>query len=176
MDSKKVVIFTDGSAINNTKNAPGGSAVLIVNRSLLLACSKFGTNNERELDAIRYALRMIFVNYKQFNCSSIVLYSDSEYSIKAITGEYKAKANLELIKKARLYIEELKKLSVEVTFVHVRAHTRNDDDPSFFNSIVDKTANDLAMKLKTDGTPKIWHSVPLSETMKNRIENTRIFS
>ena len=173
MSDKHLYIFTDGGAIKNAKNAPGGSAVLIVNLPLLVSCRKFGTNNERELDALRYALRAVVKNYeelcKHFNKHNVDVYSDSEYSINVITGKYKAKANQDLIKKCQYYLKELQTKDIEITFNHVKAHTSKTDNKSFCNALVDKAANGAAVELSKTGEEKTWSIVSLSKLDQQRL-------
>lgn len=163
-------IFTDGSALNNSKNAPGGAAVLFVNSPLLISCSKYGTNNVHELNAIRYALRTTLNNLSKFNIKNTInLYTDSEYSINVILGIYKAKANIELIEKCRYYLNELKKHHITVVFHHVRAHTNKTDAKSFCNDIVDKAANKAAMELSESKVERIWSIIQLDSSILKRL-------
>ncbi len=173
IDAKHMIIFTDGGAINNCKGAPGGSGVLFVNNLMLLGCSKYGTNNIRELDAIRYALYCLNKNFhefsKLFDQKHVTIFSDSEYSINVITGNMKAKANRELITKCKYYINELKLKGIEIKFEHVMAHTNNIDDISFCNSIVDRVANSEAKELMNTKDEKVWHLVKLTTDEYSRL-------
>ena len=162
-------IFTDGSAINNTQNAPTGAAVLFVKQKLLLCRSMIGTNNIGELDAMRYALRVVNQNIKQFG-TTINIYSDSMYTINAVTGKNKAKANAELIEKCKYYLNELKSKHVKVNIKHVKAHTNKKDYLSMCNAIVD---NHACMAAK-ENTSNNWHRTPFTEKESEFIESLKI--
>lgn len=152
-------VFTDGSAIKNTQDAPGGGAIFIVNNKLVVSCSAYGTNNYHELNAIRYALRCVNQNYTLFKPlfdDTIIMYSDSNYSIKILTGVNKAKVNLDVINKCKYYLTQLATKGIKVEFKHVAAHTKKTDFMSICNSIVDRCANTAAKELVKTKQPKIW--------------------
>ena len=98
----KLEAFTDGSAINNgKKNVLSGIGVFYPDCSLNLVnkavnCNKFiqknpkygikPTNNVAELLAILFAIEdLLPIAYTKDPVSSLVIYSDSEYSINCIT-------------------------------------------------------------------------------------------
>ena len=98
----KIFAFVDGAYIRNTGEASAGGVILASQEAHL-----FGeyyninmTNNRAELSAIYKALILL--------CSlgikkDITLYSDSEYSIEVINGNYFAKTNLSLIKDIKTF-------------------------------------------------------------------------
>lgn len=132
-DESQIDVYTDGSSINNP--GPGGWAFSFGGKKFFGSYEK-ATNNEMELEAIRQALI-----YAKEN-SNLKVYSDSNYAIKQINGEWKAKSNTRLIREIqRLVIN--KKLTVE--FEKVEAHANNS-----FNNEVDKLARDAAKEQSTN--------------------------
>ena len=76
----KIVIYTDGGALNNP--GPGGYGVVIINGTQTTELSKgfrLTTNNRMELLACIEALKAVK------RSSAIVLYSDSKYVVDGIT-------------------------------------------------------------------------------------------
>lgn len=131
----KIEIYTDGACTGNgKKNAKGGVGVYFGDDSPLNVSEKLNclnpTNNLAELTAIDRALDISILN---FQSEEIIIYSDSNYSIKSLTqwgdsweknGWKRPKnqpiANLELIKKIRNKMKTLR-----VKLVHVRGHSDN---------------------------------------------------
>lgn len=144
MSPKSLVCFTDGSALNNNKDAPAGWAFYIPKLKQLRYDSMIGTNNQAELEAIRQLL-LHLNSFKDELFSNILIYSDSEYSINAITGKNNVRANAEVIKEIQNLRNSLKK---KVGFKHVDAHTGKQDFVSRCNDIVDKAAVRAAKKIK----------------------------
>ena len=167
-------IFTDGGAINNKQNAPGGSGVFFLNTRLLVQSVQYGTNNTCELDAIRYALHCINKNLHIFRNSfvsnTVTIYSDSQYAIKAVSGVNKAKANIGLIEKAQYHLKELKSKGIEVEFIYVKAHTKKNDLLSVCNAIVDRVANSAAKELSEGGEIQVYHKVPLTAAEISKLD------
>ena len=90
--SQKFTIFTDGSALNNKASAPAGSAVYIPSMKRLWSKSMLATNNQAELEAIRYALWWFKENAQQIGNipdNTLYLFTDSAYSMNAISGKWK---------------------------------------------------------------------------------------
>lgn len=150
--STKFTIFTDGSALNNKTEAPAGMAVYIPLFKKLFSKSMIATNNQAELEAIRYALWWFKSNGEHIHTPDRVVYlfTDSEYSINSISGKWKKlTSNLAKISVIRQLIEDIKtSLNVEVRFIHVKAHTRKKDFISLNNDIVDQEARKKAMEQK----------------------------
>lgn len=148
-------IFTDGSWKKQKhllKSIGIGVYISETNKSISkkIDLDEKGSNNKAELTAIMYALNNVPSKYKE---EQILIYSDSEYSIKALTiwsknwikNGWKTKGNkpvknLELIKEI---LELLKKYNVK--FIHVRSHqdapSENSDEYFSWNG------NDIADKL-----------------------------
>jgi len=131
-------IYTDGGCRNN----PGiGAWAIVVVENNAVVCSpscafKYTTNNEMELSAIYQALLYL----KMFGVDKATIYSDSQYSVNAITVWYQkwvntnslnGKKNTELLAK----IHDIKPSSVDV--VWVKGHADNQ-----YNIMADKLVND----------------------------------
>ena len=159
--------FTDGAAKGNNKDAYAGWAFFIPKFKLIRSGSMYGTNNQAELEAIKELLLYLHkIKDKLF--SNICIFSDSKYSINAITGENNVNRNKELIKE----IQDLRSnLGKKVAFEYVKAHTNNNDYVSKCNSVVDKAASDAAMKLKNeDELNKIKKDIEILEMKLKEIE------
>lgn len=123
------IAYTDGSNDNKNPRRPAGAAYVILDekgKEMHRASKGFvgKTNNEMELMAIISAVNWIP------DGESVVVHSDSEYAIKVLSGEYKARKNLKLIS---LY----KKVSAnkKVAFKWVKGH--NGD---YWNEVCDQMA------------------------------------
>lgn len=140
--SKLFTIFTDGSALSNAKDAPAGWACFFPWHKVLRSKSMTGTNNQAELEAIRYALWWFSIKYISIPIpnNTVYVFSDSEYAINSVEGRYKGKLNTAKIKAIQMLIEELKQKSRRVEFIHCRAHTGGTDFISINNAIVDSEA------------------------------------
>lgn len=157
--SNELTIFTDGSALSNSKSAPAGWGVYIPRIKKSLSKGLLGTNNQAELEAIRVAL-WYFKQYfdKTFkrlldtsaSTDSVYLVSDSEYSMNVVSGHYKASKNKELIAACQTLIQEISDtLHVKVLFLHVNSHTNKQDYLSINNAIVDTLARTRANEMKS---------------------------
>jgi ribonuclease HI len=148
--------YTDGSCIKNTKQTFCGYGVHFVRDEIGDISKNFKylplTNQRAELYAIYSAIRKVHKNYT-FN--SLIIYSDSEYSIKSLTiwinnwkqNGWMTKANKEvlnqdLIKKIDKYLQLYEN---KISFVHVKAHTNKMDEKSINNNIADKLAKQGAL-------------------------------
>jgi len=171
----KLEAFTDGSAINNgKKNVLSGIGVFFPDTSLNLVnkavnCNKFiqknpkygikPTNNVAELLAILFAIEELLpIAYSMTPKPSLVIYSDSEYSINCITkwsdgwkkAGWKKKGNaeiknLEIIKPIYEYYKKNK-----IRFVHVNSH-KAEPYPKGSESWQLWYGNDMADKLAVQG-------------------------
>ena len=146
--STKFTIFTDGSALNNKAEAPAGMAFFVPSKKILISKSMIATNNQAELEAIRYALWW----FKEKLTDEVVpdntlfVFSDSAYSINAITGKWKKlKENVKKINVCKMLIKQIEETrGVKTVFIHVKAHTRKKDFVSLNNDIVDHEARKKA--------------------------------
>ena len=146
IDKNSIIIYTDGACSNNglSKNVRGGCGIYFSRENkvkmedisvklkeayeLFQGFEKYreekDTNNKAELMAILLALRRcIQSNIKE----KIIIYTDSEYSMKSITlwfpewerkGNKDKKQNIEIIERIR---ECMKYLNVR--YEYIRAHT-----------------------------------------------------
>ncbi len=154
-----IKIFTDGSfkKLKNNKILCG-YGIYFPNGELDNVSRPFIheplTNQRAELYAILKALRNIEKNKLQFD--TIMIYTDSEYSIKSLTEWYKsweknnwknakgqAVMNQDII---RPLIKILKSNTGKIKFQHVNSHTGKQDFESLSNEMADKLANEGAMK------------------------------
>lgn len=154
-----IKIFTDGSFKKlKNKKILCGYGIYFPNGELENVARPFIheplTNQRAELYAILKALRNIEKNKVQFD--TIMIYTDSEYSIKSVTEWYKsweknnwknakgqAVMNQDII---RPLIKILKSNSGKIKFQHVNSHTGKQDFESLSNEMADKFANEGAMK------------------------------
>lgn len=145
-------IYTDGSYSSTTKLC--GYGVYFPNNEYKNISEKFcnkPTNQRAELYAIYAALNSITKKH-----DSIIIYSDSQYSIKSctlwikkwkennwktVTG--KPVKNLDIIKPID---DLLNRLETKIEFRHVRSHTNKKDKQSINNDIVDGFAKNGALK------------------------------
>lgn len=147
MVKKTIIVFTDGSCINNGKpNAMGGYGVHFPNNELTKISEKFTlkpiTNQRAELYAIYIALKEICENLE---FDDILIYSDSKYSIDTITkyinkpllANGKPRKNYDIIMLIKNMINNINK---PIKFKHVYSHKNQDTFESINNDIADKLA------------------------------------
>ena len=148
--SKKFTVFTDGSALNNKKDAPAGFAFYFPTTKTLISKGLIGTNNQAELEAMRYCLWYFIQKYieKDIPDNTLYVFSDSEYVINAITGKNKVNVNKEKIEICKKLIREITEKGKKLEFIHVFAHTKGKDFISINNEIVDFAARNEATKMK----------------------------
>lgn len=139
-------IYTDGSALSNKKDAKAGWAFYMPQISYYEAGPMRGTNNQAELRAIYSALHY-FLNRAIVGYDSIMIFTDSEYSMKGITGENKVNANREEIYAIRDLINSIQTSGIPVQFYHVMAHTGKQDEMSKNNAFVDEIARNAASSI-----------------------------
>lgn len=110
-----IKIYTDGSSTGN----PGisGIGILLIYKDKKKEISKnigMATNNIAELKAIQIALKEL----KRFDLP-IRIFTDSNYSIKVLTKQWKAKKNSELILKTQSLIDKF----FDLEFIKVKGHS-----------------------------------------------------
>ena len=147
-----VRVYTDGSCINNGKiNARGGIGVWFGENDPRNISAKLNakrpTNQLAELTAILNALEIFSENIKDIK---LIIYTDSEYSIKCITRYCKLWSNNNWKKKDGNPIKNLDTIRTiynfylnymnNICFVHVKAHTKRTDRDSYGNNMADKLA------------------------------------
>ena len=134
-----IKVYTDGSSIKTKTGRNNGCAVVIpfLGKIYMQHMTEDSTNIKAELQAICNALDIIHSNKDVMK--NVVIYTDSEFSIKAITGEFKnLKENMSWINYARNRIEELN--DIQFSFQFVKAHTKKTDEDSYYNDLCDKSA------------------------------------
>ena len=141
-------VYTDGACSNNGRpNAKAGLGIYFGENDPRNVARKVGgkqTNNVAELSAIIETYPLIKHHLKQDG--QVRIYSDSKYAIGCVTsyGEKMAQKNWkttfpnkELVRKAyEIYVNEK-----NVSFIHIKAHTKNTDEHSLGNEAADYLAN-----------------------------------
>ena len=156
--SESIEVFTDGSCMKKKYGNYCGYGIYFPNGEIPNISRKFThsplTNQRAELYAIYVALILI-KKVGQFD--NVVIYSDSEYSIKCLTvwihtwnaNKWKTAKNdpvknQDIIKPLYDILRKFK----HIKFVHVRSHTGNTDVLSVGNEMADKLATQGSMKNK----------------------------
>lgn len=152
----QIKVYTDGSCIRKKNELDEtillcGYGIYYPNKELPNVSRPFKngepTNNRAELQAIYVALIQIKKNFKY---NKVYVYSDSKYCISSLT-EYALKwekngwkgtnkkpiENQDIMKP--LY-DIVKKQVDKIVFVHVKAHTNQQDENSINNAFVDNLA------------------------------------
>lgn len=159
-------VFTDGACSHNGRpDAKAGYAVWFpdakdLSYSARVPSTEGQTNQRAELSAIHRAV--VILDSKGFHDEDIKIYTDSEYSINCLTKwisgwisrGWKTAAGGDVLHKDLIQATStlLSKFKSH-QFVHVRAHTGNEDDLSKQNDIVDRMA-----RATIDDTVKVIQS------------------
>ncbi len=130
-------IYTDGSCFPNP--GFGGWAFVILDAENLPKLVSSGraaetTNNQMELLAI---FKAIEYTVSCGDPGEVTIFTDSRYCIGALSGEWKLRANKEIIKKTWKLMEEAKLKNISVEFEWVKGHAGN-----IGNEFADFYAND----------------------------------
>ena len=153
--SNSIIIFTDGSFVKHSNQC--GYGVLFPNKEYNDISRAFThkplTNQRAELYAIYKGIKTV---YNDDPTKNIILYTDSEYSIKSLTvwiHDWKKKnwktsagktvMNQDIIKKIDDIMTNYKG---KIEFIHVRSHTGKQDFMSINNDLVDKLAKKGGVK------------------------------
>ena len=151
INPNNIIIYTDGACKHNgskNKNVRAGIGVhFSPNNKISIKdiSTKLNidnpTNNKAELLAILVALQ----ECERYNIKKdILIYTDSQYSIDAITKWYDqwvinntldSKKNIDILKSIKIYLQ-----TIQVKFIHIRSHTNLQDEHSIGNNIADKLA------------------------------------
>lgn len=131
IDPNFVHVFTDGGG-NCGKISIG---IVIVERGYIKTThgeflAEHSTNNVAELTAILRGLQLVKNRHKP-----VKIYSDSNYSLNSIVGNYNGRKNRELINQIVKYVENYPE---EITFVKVKGHNK-----LLFNEMADSIASSL---------------------------------
>lgn len=149
--TKPIEVYTDGSLRKTAKGTLCGYGIYFPNKELKNVSAPFTqtpiTNNRAELYAIYQAIVKIDNRYK-FN--HINIYTDSEYSQKALTvwvsgwkknnwhnSKKEPVENQDIIKKIDRYMIKYKN---KITIKWIRAHTNKNDMHSIGNAKADELA------------------------------------
>jgi ribonuclease HI len=146
-------IFTDGSLIRKKGKIYCGYGIYFPNCENNNISEKFDkgliTNNRAELYAIYKSLKICKKILKEKEIEKINIYSDSEYSVKTLTIWYKNwikngkdYKNKDIIDKIIKLINKLN----NVNFIHIKAHTGENDYYSLSNNQADELAKGGALK------------------------------
>ena len=174
---KKIVIFTDGSCIcNGMPNASGGIGIVFPEdlgiQNISQKILENPTNNKAELTAIKEALFNERILSLVMDGAPIVIFTDSDYSIKSLT-EYapiqqknnwrnskgEKISNYDLIRPLYDLLQRYKNISL----IHVYAHTGKKDNLSLGNNLADKLAYSAAS------------GIPVEELEEANLVKERIF-
>ena len=146
-------VFTDGACSGNGRSGARAGFAVWFPEARHLSCSQrlpdgeAQTNQRAELSAIHRAV--VILDDGGFHDEDILVYTDSEYSINCLTKwlagwasrnwkttEGKGVLHQDLIRDTSSRLAKFK----SHRFIHVRAHTGNEDDLSKQNDVVDKMA------------------------------------
>jgi ribonuclease HI len=159
-------VFTDGACTNNGRpGAKAGYAVWFpdakeLSESARVPETETQTNQRAELSGIFRAVRIL--DEKGYHDSDIVIYTDSEYSINCLTKwlpgwvsrNWKTSVGGDVLHKD--LIQDISSRLAKFKshrFVHVKAHTGNEDDLSKNNDIVDRMARGTIEEVKAVVAP-----------------------
>jgi len=164
-------VFTDGACSHNgRRDAKAGYAVWFpdakdLSESARIPADQAQTNQRAELSAIHRAV--VILDSKGYHDEDIKIYTDSEYSINCLTKwisgwvarGWKTAAggdvlHRDLIQATSTLLSKFK----SHRFIHVRAHTGNEDDLSKNNDVVDRMA-----RATIDDTVKVVDPEPSPE-------------
>lgn len=102
-----VIIYTDGACSGNPGPAGAGTVLIIDGRQRELSTwLGEGTNNIAELVAVQQGIRALEQPVER----TVVVHTDSQYSIGILAKAWKAKANPKLIAEIRRDLEPLPKI------------------------------------------------------------------
>ncbi len=146
-------VFTDGAcSYNGRRDAKAGYAVWFpdakdLSESARVPADQAQTNQRAELSAIHRAV--VILDSKGYHDEDIKIYTDSQYSIDCLTKwisgwvskGWKTAAGGDVLHKDLIQATSalLPKFKSH-RFIHVRAHTGNEDDLSKNNDVVDRMA------------------------------------
>jgi len=130
----QINIYTDGACSGNPGPAGIGVCILYgINKNPAKTISMNignGTNNIAELSAIKISLEYVIKNNDP-NKDEIIIYTDSQYCIGALSKNWKIKTNEVLIITIKRLISQIK----NIKFIKVKGHSI-----SKYNNIADKLA------------------------------------
>ena len=150
----KIIAFTDGSFNHKTKQC--GYGVLFPNGEFTNISRPYKINPTSQRAELYAVYKCIYRISEHQTTQNVLIYSDSEYSIKSLTiwiktwkknnwktSTSKEVLNQDIIKKIDNLIENYKG---KIEFKHVRSHTGKKDYESINNDMVDALAKAGALK------------------------------
>jgi ribonuclease HI len=152
MDSP-VKIYTDGSTAPKNPGFGGAASVIIYDTNLIIRAEHVGfkvTSNQSELYAIKHALEA-YIEYVGDLEREVILYSDSNYSLCVVSGQYKARKNRRLIKGIHKYRDMIPNLRLFWIKSHRKLESAKDEDTKeiiYWNKVADQVAGKAARRGK----------------------------
>lgn len=152
---KKIKIYTDGACKNNgKKNATAGIGIHFPKKEISdvsrVLRKKKVTNQIAELYAIYFTLKLVYIYDLLNKYKKIVIYTDSQYSIKSLTewieawlkNNWKSSkggkvVNKNIIEKIYNFIK-----GKNIYLKHVKSHTKKTDKHSLGNAEADRLATE----------------------------------
>lgn len=159
--TQQFTAWTDGSADNMNPQRPGGSAYIIFDKDgkeVKRASKGFmGTSNNRmEILAIMSVVNSLPTN------SSVIIHSDSQYSINVLSRRWVATENLDQITR---YWDLCRDKNITVEFQWVRGHDGNE-----YNELCDQMARSEYRKMKKENPkPKKVKKEKKKRTKKKQV-------
>lgn len=148
-----VEIFTDGSTAPRNPGFGGAAGVILHDDSVILRAEYIGykvTSNQSELHAIKHSLEA-YLEYVGDLEREIILYSDSNYSLGVVAGQYKPKKNRKLI----FEIHKLRDMLPNLKMFWIKSHRalnsgKNDKENEiiYWNDVADHVAGKTARRGK----------------------------
>lgn len=140
----EALVYADGACSGNP--GPSGIGVVLVTTTERRELSEFlgeGTNNIAELTAILRAAEAF-----PEGCDRLSVYTDSSYSIGVLAKGWKAKANVELIRKVKAALALLPAVDLH----HVRGHR---------GVVLNEAADRLAVQAVEGRRSTPWKTYPI---------------
>ena len=131
MENNTIVFYTDG-AYSSTKKK-GGWGVYCPQYKLRMCSGELNTTNNR-MEVMAAIKALEFVDESNIPEKNIVIYSDSNYLVETMNGNFKKKTNLDLWDKITELCNGL--FNKKITWIHIKGHAGHEE-----NEIVDKLAN-----------------------------------
>ena len=135
---KNIKIYTDGACSGNP--GPGGAAYVAIvdeNTSVGSMGYKNTTNNRMELVALKMALSFILGYVKEHGDNAFTIYSDSQYVVNTMLGQFKVKSNQDLWDEVFNLIKLIKSDSVN-TLIHYQKVAGHSGE--YYNEMADAEA------------------------------------
>lgn len=163
--SQRIKIFTDGSALDNSKTSCAGYAYCIPKLNICDGGFMMASNNVAELTAVLKALTTLFQLKYLIKEKNIEIITDSKYVITVIdTDKDNAKVNRDLVFAIRNLKSKLIENDFNICFSHVNSHLMEnslkqetiDSDNSEYNKRINKLVDEIAVGFaKNKGNYKI---------------------